>query len=146
MNELSEMLQSEASDPRAKIMAIQAAIAQQPQIEFPVKHHFAPGAYGREILLFAGPVVVGKIHRHAHVNVISQGRCTVYTEGDGLIELQAPATFVSKPGTKRVVFAHTDVVWTTVHVTDETDLAKIEAAVIAPSFDSIEHSALQVLQ
>ena len=41
----------------------------------PVQHHFAPGAYGREMTLPAGLVVVGKIHKHAHINVISKGAC-----------------------------------------------------------------------
>ena len=45
----------------------------------PVQHHFAPGAYGREMTLPAGLVVVGKIHKHAHINVISKGRLQVFT-------------------------------------------------------------------
>ena len=104
--------------------------------DFETRHHFAPGAYAREILLPAGSLVVGKIHRHAHVNVVSFGRALVATP-DGVTEIHAPYTFISQPGTKRVVLALTDVVWTTVHVTDETDLEKIEAAVIAPSFDAL---------
>lgn len=100
----------------------------------PVKHHFAPGAYGREMFLPAGMVVVGKIHKHAHVNVISQGRVQVFTEHDGIQELVAPCTFVSSPGTKRAVHVIEDTVWTTVHVTDKTDLAEIEREVIATDF------------
>jgi hypothetical protein len=102
----------------------------------PVTHHFAPGAYGREIFIPAGSLVVGKIHKHAHLNVISQGECSVYTE-DGIREFKAPHTFVSQPGTKRVVLARTDLVWTTVHVTNETELDKIEDYVIAKSYDEL---------
>jgi hypothetical protein len=103
----------------------------------PVKHHFAPGAYGREMSLPAGMVVVGKIHKHAHVNVISKGRVQVFTEHDGVQELSAPCTFVSTPGTKRVVHVIEDTVWTTVHVTDKTDLAEIEREVIATDFSEV---------
>lgn len=106
---------------------------------YATRHHFAPGAYAREIALRAGSCVVGKIHRHAHVNVLAYGRCIVATPGRPPEFLEGPYTFVSEPGTKRVVLALTDVVWTTVHVTDETDLAKIEAAVIAPDFAALEH-------
>ena len=106
--------------------------------DFVTRHHFAPGSYAREIELPAGSLVVGKIHIHAHVNVLSKGRALVATP-DGVEELCAPLTFVSKPGTKRAVFAIEDVVWTTIHcVGDERDLAKIEALLIAPSFEALE--------
>ena len=103
----------------------------------PVKHHFAPGSYGREMTLPAGMVVVGKIHKHAHINVISKGRVQVFTEQDGVLELAAPYTFVSSPGTKRVVHVLEETVWTTVHVTDKTDLAEIEREVIATDFSEV---------
>lgn len=103
----------------------------------PVQHHFAPGAYGREMTLPAGLVVVGKIHKHAHINVISNGRVQVFTEQDGVLELAAPCTFVSSPGTKRVIHVLEETVWTTVHVTDKTDLAEIEREVIATDFSEV---------
>lgn len=103
----------------------------------PVKHHFAPGSYGREMTLPTGLVVVGKIHKHAHINVISKGRVQVFTEQDGVLELAAPYTFVSSPGTKRVVHVLEETVWTTVHVTDKTDLAEIEREVIATDFSEV---------
>jgi len=103
----------------------------------PVKHHFAPGSYGREMTLPAGLVVVGKIHKHAHINVISKGRVQVFTEQEGVLELAAPCTFVSSPGTKRVVYVLEETVWTTVHVTDKTDLAEIEREVIATDFTEV---------
>ena len=103
----------------------------------PVQHHFAPGAYGREMTLPAGLVVVGKIHKHAHINVISKGRVQVFTEQEGVLELAAPCTFVSSPGTKRVVHVLEETVWTTVHVTDKTDLAEIEREVIATDFSEV---------
>ena len=104
----------------------------------PVKHHFAPGSYGREMTLPAGLVVVGKIHKHAHINVISKGRVQVFTEQEGVLELAAPCTFVSSPSTKRVVYVLEETVWTTVHVTDKTDLAEIEREVIATDFKEVE--------
>lgn len=103
----------------------------------PVRHIFAPGAYAREMTIPAGTIIVGKIHKHAHLNFITKGRVKVATEF-GTHEFAAPYTFVSQPGTKRVVHALEDVLWTTVHVTDETDLAKIEDEVIAKSYDALD--------
>lgn len=106
-------------------------------------HYRAPGAYAREFLAPAGAVCVGKIHRHAHINVLALGHCAVYTE-DGYLELHAPMTFVSTPGTKRVVVAHTEIAWTTVHVTDKETLAEIEEEMIAPNFDELPFEALEI--
>lgn len=106
---------------------------------FVTRHHFAPGTYSREIELPAGSRVVGKIHRHAHVNVISRGHALVATP-DGVVALEAPYTFISEPGTKRLVLALDDVVWTTVHAnpTDTHDLEELERLIIAPTFAALE--------
>lgn len=154
MNELQTILRSVAS-PREKILALQAELAKLPSIEpfVTVRHHFAPGQYAREFSLAARPwgddrqaVCIGKIHRHAHVNVVSKGRCTVYTE-DGLMEIEAPFTFVSQPGAKRVVLLHEDLVWTTFHCnpTDTRDLLLIEADVIAPDYAALERETMEAL-
>lgn len=108
-----------------------------PASEFPVAHHYAPGMYAREMLIPADSVIVGKIHRHAHVNVISAGRVRVFTEHTGVLEFSAPYTFVSEPGAKRVVYALEDTVWTTIHSTDSTDPAYIEREVIATQYEEL---------
>ena len=53
----------------------------------PLKHYFSPidekygcCAYAREILLRKGSLVIGKIHKHQHLNIISKGKVTVFTE------------------------------------------------------------------
>lgn len=122
---------------RGSVLDLQAELLKFPQIDPPLKHHFAEGSYAREMLIPAGAVIIGKIHRHAHVNVISKGRIFVATEFGSEI-LEAPLTFVSHPGTKRCVYALTDVVWTTIHVTDETDLAKVEDIVICRDYETFE--------
>lgn len=103
----------------------------------PVRHIFAPGCYAREMTLPEGYLVVGKLHRHAHLNFITAGKVRVLTEF-GSEEFTAPYTFVSEPGTKRVVLVLEDCIWTTVHPTTSTDLAEIEREVIAQEYDDIE--------
>jgi hypothetical protein len=128
---------------RAKIMAIQKACQELPDGQRmdespPLKHWLAPGIYAREIHLPANTLVVGKIHRHRHFNILSQGSITCYTEF-GLQTLEAPASFISEPGTKRVVFTHEDAIWTTIHPnpTDETDLKILE-----DMFTSLDYAEL----
>ena len=128
---------------RGKIMAIQQACPGLPDGQRmdespPLKHWLAPGIYAREIHLPAGTVVVGKIHRHRHFNIISKGEVTCYTEF-GLEHHIAPSSFISEPGTKRVVYTHADAIWTTIHPnpTDETDVAKLEEM-----FTAVEYTEL----
>lgn len=86
--------------------------------DLPVRHFFAPGQYCREITIPAGVVVVGRIHKHAHVNILTKGSAFVLTPQGGVEFLQAPCTFISEPLTRRAVFPLTDVVWSTVHNTN----------------------------
>tara|TARA_R110000868_G_scaffold197434_1_gene443579 strand:+ start:1599 stop:2048 length:450 start_codon:yes stop_codon:yes gene_type:complete len=141
MNEIclfnSEFKELSRIERRSLILGLQDQIMELEQIDCPLKHHFTEGNYAREIFIKEGTVIVGKIHKHPHVNVISQGKCLVATE-DGVEELEAPITFISKAGTKRVVLALSDVTWTTVHPTDETDLDKIEDEVIAKSYKELD--------
>ena len=102
----------------------------------PLTHRFADGVYAREIFLPAGTIIVGKIHRFGHLNILTKGKCIVQTEF-GIERLEAPCTFISKPGTKRVVGVIEDTVWTTLHGVkpDEyDDIPKIEDRIICPTF------------
>lgn len=105
--------------------------------ECPLTHHFAPGVYGREILLPKDSLVVGKIHKHAHLNMIMKGHVSVATE-DGVHEYKGPLVLVSLPGTKRVVYAHEDTVWVTVHLTNSQDLQVIEEEIIAKTYEEYD--------
>lgn len=102
-----------------------------------VQHTFAPGCYTRTMFIPKGTLIVGKIHRHAHTNIVSCGAVEVLTEW-GVQGYTAFSIFVSEPGTKRVVHALEDTVWSTVHITDETDLAIIERNIIAEDYIDLE--------
>lgn len=111
-----------------------------------LKHYFTPkdDAYGcctyaREMLIPKGTLIIGKIHRHQHLNFISKGKVIVFTEF-GEKHLKAPCTFISEIGLKRAVYAEEDTLWTTVHLTKfskESDLDKVEDEVISPSYDDM---------
>lgn len=111
-----------------------------------LKHYFTPKddkygccTYAREMTIPKGTLIIGKIHRHQHLNFISKGKVSVFTEF-GKKYLEAPCTFISEIGLKRAVYAEEDTIWTTVHLTEfsnEEDLAQIENEVIAPSYENI---------
>ena len=141
INDAKEQLKVLPDGIRHKLYELQAAMDGLPDVECPLQHTFAPGVYVRTIFIPAGSVVVGKIHKHSHANVLSQGHVTVLTEGGGLQELHGPLTMVSEPGTKRAVYAHTDTVWTTIHPTDKTKLSDIEEETIAKNYEDYEQFA-----
>ena len=100
----------------------------------PVKHSFADGCYIREIFNPAGELLVTKIHKKEHPFFLMKGEMSILTE-DGVKHLKAPHQGITKPGTKRIIYAHTDCVFITVHATEETDVSKIEEQVIAKDFN-----------
>ncbi len=125
---------------RDTILAFQNHLAQFEQRECPLKHTFAPGTYIREILLPADTLIVGKIHKHAHGNIVVRGRCTVVTEfGRKTVDAtNGPVTFVSEAGAKRALYVHEETVWITIHQTNLTDLAAIEREIIAPTYEELD--------
>lgn len=102
--------------------------------ELPIKHTFVDGAYVREMFAPKGYVISTKIHKVTHPYFVLKGECEVLTE-DGLKRIKAPFYGVTPAGTKRLVYIYEDVTWVTVHVTNETDIEKIEEQIIAKSFD-----------
>lgn len=109
------------------------------QVELEVMHHFSDGIYCRTVLMKAGDMVVGKIHKKEHVVVISSGHALVVSEEFGPKEIIAPAIFTSPPGARRALLILSDMVWTTVHKnsTNTQDLAKLEDELIAKDYAEI---------
>ncbi len=100
----------------------------------PVKHLFAGGCYVREIFNPANELLVTKIHKKEHPFFLMEGKMSILTE-DGVKHLQAPHYGVTKPGTKRIIYTHTDCVFVTVHATEKTSPSEVEAEVIAKDFN-----------
>lgn len=132
-----------AQDYRGRILQLEEALKQVPGAvlgdsdEMPLKHSFAEGCYVREIFIPKGYVLTGKLHRHSHPNFLMKGEVIVVTEHGGREHLTAPLSMISKAGTKRAIFAVEDTIWVTIHVTEETDLKKIEEYVIAPTYEDL---------
>ena len=99
--------------------------------EAPVNHHFAPNVYLRQMDAKAGTLVVSKMHRTEHMNILLKGSLTIVTE-NGIELLKAPMIIKSMPGTKRIGYFHEDSSWVTIHPTSQTNLDEIEKEVIVP--------------
>lgn len=109
---------------RERVDRLEEALINTPQIDCPVRHHFAPGVYAREITIPKGTVLVGAVHKRDNLVVLSAGRLRLVTD-DGTIEIAAPHTRMCKAGAKNAAVALEDSVWTNFFATDETDTDKL---------------------
>lgn len=131
-------MNSPVLNKRNKILAFEQKMLECPQIYLPVNHIFGGGSYAREMFIPKDTIATGKIHKYEHMNIISKGEITLVTD-EYTRRLVAPYIFVSLPGTKKLVYAHEDTVWVTVHATEETDIEKLEAELVTVTYDELPY-------
>lgn len=128
-----------------KVERLEGMLLPKDQVEIPLTHRFAPGVYLREVLMPAGTIVVGHAHNTEHFNIIIKGRATVMM--DGVVQdIVAPQVLVSKPGVRKCLYIHEDMIWQTVHPTEETDLCILEDLLITKSETFLAHHDLKLLK
>lgn len=115
-----------------QILAAEAFMKQQPQVELRVEHHFSYGVYARTLYIPKGIALTGQIHKYENLNILVKGKMSVSVDGQ-MKTVTAPFTVVSPPGTKRIALALEDCIWMTIHGTHETNLDIIEQTFIAHS-------------
>ena len=113
----------------------------------PLKHHWTPKdpdygcySYAREMFMPKGMVVVGAIHKKAHLTFLMKGTMTVVSEDGGKRTLTGPMTFVSPAGVKRAFHILEDSILVCVHLTatsGEDNLDPIWDEVISPTYAAI---------
>jgi len=134
---------------RNKMLEFEAAMANMPDTRFgddafPLKHTFTDGLYIREMTGIKGHIVVTKLHKTTHPYFVLKGDVSVLTE-TGVVRIKAPYAGITKAGTKRIAFFHEDTIWTTVHITEETDLKKIEKEMIAETYNELPENVKKTL-
>jgi len=100
-----------------KVQAFEDALLQMPQIEIETKHYIADGAYVREIIIPKGATVTGAVHLTETIDILVSGDITIVYD-DVRKRLTGHGVYISKPGVKKVAYAHEDTVWMTVHAVD----------------------------
>jgi hypothetical protein len=121
------------------VLRLEEEVRKFPQDEFQkairTDHYFADGMYARVVFRPKGALIIGKVHKKEHFYIVAMGCVQV-----GKQVLPAGTILVSKPGTKRAVFALEDSICLTVHRTKKRNLDKIERQLIEPDktalFDS----------
>ena len=129
----------------AAIEASEREVLKMEQVVCPLVHKFAKGMYLREIFMPAGSLIIGHEHTTEHFNIVLSGKARVMINGE-VQDIIAPCTFVSKPGVRKVLVILEDMRWATAHVTDETDVGKLEEMLIIRSAAFDEHALEQAKQ
>jgi hypothetical protein len=95
------------------------------------------GMWMRSCWIPQGVMSTTKIHMTEHPLAIMQGALTVWTPETGCITYGAPNILITKPGTRRLVYAHTDVMAVTFHPGEDEDVAALEARIIKPRTNNL---------
>ena len=115
--------------PKSKIEQLEQGLLLDnlPEPYCPLVHTFSDGVYVREITMPSGSLILGKEHTTKHLNMISKGSCILYDLDTGTTkDIIAPYTFESKAGVRKVLYVVDECVWSTIHITTETDISKLE--------------------
>jgi len=114
---------------RERVEVLQAEVSKLPQYEPLTKHYFHGGMYCREVFREGGVLVVGAVHKKEHFYLIVSGTVAITTD-DGVEEVTGPHLFMSKPGTKRAVYAVTDALCMTFHAIEAKTVEEAEAELV----------------
>jgi len=128
-----------------KLFVIEEGLKKLPQVSIPKRHYFSSGIYAREIDIAKGSLIIGMLHKHSQINIVSKGEISVLTE-DGWKRVKAPYTFESPAGTKRAGYAHEDTVWTTFIGTEEKDPEKMDDLLTIGSYQEFLEVKTLLLQ
>lgn len=125
----------------AQIRELERHVLALPQADLSTEHAVHGGLYIRQILIPAGTVATGAIHRVPHFSLMVYGDITVSTPA-GMERLSGPRLWLAGAGTKRVGFAHADTLWITVHRCDSSTTEGAEQELFEESGMLINRRAL----
>jgi hypothetical protein len=99
-----------------------------PPTELEWVHRFTPGMYSREMIVPAGTMITGSIHKTEHISVFLEGEMYIPDTAVGSAIIRAPIVEICQPGAKRVGVTIKPVRWITFHPTDLMTVEECEEA------------------
>ena len=138
-NPFTELLDNSEffSKPDEFIDKVEKGLIEYAPAECPLVHRFTKGMYIREIFIPKGTLLTSMKHKTEHPFVISKGEIAVMSANENKVIYKAPFTGITKPQTRRVLYAIEDTIWTTFHVTDKTNIDEIGAELLEESSNNL---------
>jgi len=124
-----------------EILRIEQEILKMPQVELPIEHYQIDGVYVRSMFIPAGTILTGKIHNFESIAILAKGRIRITNGTDSYI-ISEGHIMVDKPGVKRLGYAETDVIFITVHRTDNIEIEAIEKELVSTTFEEYQQQLL----
>ena len=124
-----------------EILRIEQEILKMPQVELPIEHYQIDGVYVRSMFIPAGTILTGKIHNFESIAILAKGRIRI-TNGTESYIISEGHIMVDKPGVKRLGYAETDVIFITVHRTDNIEIEAIEKELVSATFEEYQQQLL----
>ena len=106
--------------------------SEQAAKELPLEHFICNKTYVRQITLPKDMILTGKVHNFDHTSILSKGDVTIMTD-EGTVRVKAPATWISKAGTKRLIYVHEETIWSTIHQSENTLVEDLEKEIVYES-------------
>lgn len=110
MTDLQAIHTALAEAVNERIEELEAVMLECEQVEIPVEHLFVNGMYARKIVIPAGTMLTGRVHKFGYVDIMLSGDISVATP-DGVKRMTGYNILEGKPGRKRAGYAHEDTHW-----------------------------------
>ena len=118
---------------RHDLLALEEELSEFDQVELPLLHDFMGGIYIRTVMMPKGSLVIGRRHRYKTCNFLLSGELSLYMSDDGPVErFEGPHLFESDANVKKMLYMHTDCVFSTFHPSSETEVKELEKIFIIP--------------
>jgi len=132
---------------REGIMALEALMKEQEQVEIPPMHCVHAGMYLRAVTVPAGTLLTGQIYKFDHVEVMVSGLLVVTTDDGAAKVLEGFNMMPAFTGKKRAAYALEDTTWLTVHsvgYTGDMSPEEIQETLTIESFEDLENFYAEV--
>lgn len=125
----------------------QAMLRHDNQIELNELRHFWSGdVYCRELFMPAGALVVGRIHKFDHMEIMVSGNVSLSTNDGSVEHLTGYNIFEAKAGKKRVLYMHEDTLWITCHSSPRYEPEFMMPYLSCATFDEFVEFQQQLLE
>ena len=107
--------------------------------ELPVRHMFQKGIYIRDMLIPAGTIFVGRVHKEGHQVILLAGTVRLYNEQEYVVH-EAPDSMITVPGYQTVFYTLTNVVGRTLHPNPDElrDINVLEVRIFEPAQEVLD--------
>lgn len=126
-----------------RLLQLDAELIRGEQIQCPIEHQFTDKLYIREVFIPAGTLFTTYVHKTQNP-FYTLGELLVWDTVNKWQLINKPYRGITQKGTKRVVYAISDVIWTTYHY--NTDNCRLVEVLEKRLFEKYQNPYLSLLE